>query len=185
MAYLESDERKAILDPGKLLPRFGLQEGWTILDIGCGPGLFTFAMANVVGPRGRIYGIDMEPLMIRRLEERRMEWHVTNVTSILSTEDSIPLPDAIADLALMSTVLHELEGAGTTVEAARILKSTGTLAVIDWKKKRENIGPPIQHRLSEREAAAMLRAAGFEPGKAMDLGPSLFGFAAHKIYSTR
>jgi len=181
MAYLESDERKAILDPDRLIPRFGVKEGWTVLDIGCGPGLFTFTMANTVGPRGRVYGIDMEPLMIKELEEKRVGKHVTNVTAILSTEDSIPLPDAVADFALMSTVLHELEGAGTIVEAARILKTTGILAVIDWKKKREKIGPPIQHRLSEREAAAMLSAAGFNPGQAMDLGPSLFGFAARKI----
>lgn len=181
MAYLESDERRAILDPGKLIPLFGVKKGWTILDIGCGPGLFTFAMADAVGPRGRVYGIDMEPLMIKRLEEKRVGMHVMNVTAILSTEDSIAIPDAVADFALMSTVLHELEGAGTIVEAARILKTTGVLAVIDWKKKRESIGPPIQHRLSEREAAAMLRAAGFDPGNAMDLGPSLFGFAARKI----
>lgn len=180
LAYLESDDRRSILDPRKLLPRLGIQKGWIVIDVGCGPGFFSFPLAGMVGPHGRVYGIDMEPLMIQTLEKRISERRVKNVVPILSNESFIPLPNAIADFALMATVLHELEGAGTLRESARILKRTGTLGVIDWKKIEESIGPPLEHRLSEGEAAIMLKAAGFDPGKAMNLGPSHYGFIARK-----
>jgi ubiquinone/menaquinone biosynthesis C-methylase UbiE len=141
MAYLESEERKAMLDPAKVLPHFEIQNGWTVIDVGCGPGFFSFPLANMVGTSGRVYGIDTEPQMVRRMEEKIEERHPGNVMAVLSTEDSIPLPEGIADFALLSTVLHELESSRTLAEIKRILKEFGVLGIIDWKKKTMTAKP--------------------------------------------
>jgi len=181
MAYLESEERRQLLDPPSLLAHFGIQQGWTVADVGCGPGFFTFPLAELVGVGGRVYGIDEEPMMVARLEERIKELDVRNVSAVLSAEDSIPLADNIVDFALLSMVLHELYGPSTLLETRRILRQDGSLAVVDWRKKDEPYGPPKRHRLNEIEAAAKLRAAGFDPGPALDMGPSHYGFKAKKL----
>jgi len=185
VAYLESEERRAILDPDEVLGHFEIGKGWTVLDVGCGPGVFSFPLAEMVGPSGRVYAIDTEPLMLKRLEERIAERRVANVVPLQSTEDSVPLPDSKADFALMSTVIHELEGSGTLREVGRVLKESGTLAVVDWKKVWETVGPPKWIRLDEDQAAEILREAGFEPGPPMSVGRSHYGFAARKPHSTK
>ena len=180
ISHLESEERRSVLDPAKVLPLFRIGEGWTVIDIGCGPGVFTFPMAGIVGPAGKVYAVDLEPRMLERLEERIVERNARNIEAVLSTEDNIPLKDGIADFILMSSVLHELKGNGTLLETRRLLRESGTLGVIDWKKKAETIGPPKRHRLSERDATSLLKVAGFEPGLPIDLGKSHYGFAAKK-----
>jgi ubiquinone/menaquinone biosynthesis C-methylase UbiE len=67
----------------------------------------------------------------------------------------------LADIAFMCNVFHELDGDHTLLEVGRMLKPGGKLAVIDWKKKREEDGPPYHHRLSAKEAIARCRDAGF------------------------
>jgi len=181
MAYLESEERKALLDPPRILQHFDIQRGWIVADLGCGPGFFTFPLAGMVGTEGRVYGVDEEPRMIVRLKERIEDLHVKNVSAVLSNEDSIPMTDGIVDFALMSTVLHELEGLSTLRETWRIMKSSGRLGIVDWRKKTELIGPPRRHRLGEDEAAAMLHSVGFDPGPPLDISPSHYGFNARKI----
>jgi ubiquinone/menaquinone biosynthesis C-methylase UbiE len=181
MAYLESEERKSMLNPLRLLMHFDIQRGWTVADVGCGPGLFTFPLADLVGAEGYVYGVDTEPRMIARLKEKINDLQAQNVSAALSTEGSIPLPDGIADFVLLSMVLHELDGLATLLQTKRILKNGGKLGVVDWKKKTELIGPPKRHRLDEEEAAAMLRAAGFEPGPPLEIGPSHYGFSARKL----
>ena len=181
MAYLESDERRTILDPDAVLRNFKVPTRGVIADIGCGPGVFTLPLAEIVGDNGRVYGVDTEPRMIERLRGKLRELGIQNIVVVQSTEDSIPLQDSHVDFALMVTVLHELEGLTTLHETRRILKEDGTLGVIDWKKKTEPMGPPIWHRLSEQEAAGLLAEAEFDPGTAFDLGRSHYGFAARRI----
>jgi len=180
IAYLESEERRAMLDPPKLLGRFGIQRGWTVADVGCGPGFFTFPLAEIVGAEGKVYGVDAEPRMIARLRERIEGLRTENVFAVHSTERAIPLPDGIVDFTLLSMVLHELEGPSTLAEIGRILKNGGKLGVVDWEKKDEAIGPPRRIRLDRDEAAKMLRAAGFDPGSPLEITPSHYGFMAGK-----
>lgn len=179
--FLESEERKAILDASMALELFDIEAGWIVLDIGCGPGFFSFPLAEMVGPGGRVYGIDTEPLMLRRLEDKIVEKRVTNILTIKSNENFIPLPTNIADFAFMSTVLHELEGPDTLLEVRRLLKKNGLLGIIDWKKMEEVIGPPLEHRLSEEDASILLSAASFEPDAPFNIGPSHYGIMARKV----
>jgi hypothetical protein len=43
-----------------------------------------------------------------------------------------------------------------------MLKPTGRLIDLDWKKKQMEIGPPLQIRFSEDEAMSRIKEAGFE-----------------------
>src|SRR4051794_2298925 len=41
-----------------------LRRGCKTLDVGCGPGIDTIGRARVVGPTGRVVGIDIDPAMV-------------------------------------------------------------------------------------------------------------------------
>jgi len=178
--FLDSKERKSILNINTILEHCEIKKGWVIADIGCGSGFFSFPLAKIVGETGHVYGIDMEPIMIKKLEDRIAENGVKNISPILSFEGEIPLPNGIADLTLMSLVLHELEGMETLYEIKRIMKSTGLFCIIDWKKIDEPIGPPMDHRLNEKEAMVLLKKVGIHPERPIIVGPSHYLIRARR-----
>jgi len=166
------------LDPEAILRAFHVKPGWRIADIGAGIGYFTLPAARLVGPRGRVYAVDLSAEMLEDLQAKLAANHVTNVETLLSTEDRVPLADRSVDFAFLACVLHELSGPGTLLECRRILRPSGRLGVVDWKKIDQEEGPPREHRLDEAEAAAVLRDAGLEPLRTFDAGPYHYGIEA-------
>ena len=82
-----------------------------------------------------------------------------NIT-LKSDEDSIPLADAEVDFALIAFVLHEAANAESFLkEVRRILRPEGTLLVIDWVKKSEEKGPPLEERIERRTRLVIDKAA--------------------------
>lgn len=182
-AHLDSPERRAYLDPDRILRSFHPEPGWRIADIGAGVGFFALPAARLVGPKGRVYAVDLAPEMLEDLRRKVASAEIGNVEPLLSTEDRIPLDEGSVDLVFLACVLHELAGAGTLLECRRILKPRGALAVVDWKKMDQEIGPPREHRLDEAEARAALQDAGFKATREFDVGP--FHYAIEARIATR
>lgn len=175
-AHLDSDARRAYLDPDAILGAFGIGPGTIVADIGAGTGFFAIPAAKRVGATGRVWALDLDPQMLEDLRARAGgSADIGNVGVLRSEEDRIPLPQACVDVAFLACVLHELEGPGTLRECARILKPAGHLAVVDWKKIDQDIGPPLRHRLDEGEARAFLMRNGFTPTRTFDAGRYHYG----------
>ncbi|MBI5643357.1 MAG: class I SAM-dependent methyltransferase [Deltaproteobacteria bacterium] len=169
------EERYNELAPLDLLKKAGLKEGDTFADIGSGPGFFSLPASGIVGS-GKVYAIDTQAEMLEALKKTNPP---ANVAAIISGENSIPLEDGAADFALVAFVLHETEDMVLFLkEVRRILKPKGTLLVIDWKKKKEEKGPPMAERLSAASVTGLLKKAGFKGIKASTLNPSHYSIAA-------
>lgn len=177
-ARLDSAERRAYLDPEAILGSLRLRKGWRVADIGAGIGFFSIPAARLVGPEGRVFAVDLSPEMLEDLRAKLAANHVANVEPVRSTEDRVPLEDRSVDLAFLACVLHELAGPATLLECRRILRASGILAIVDWKKLDQDVGPPKEHRLDEDEARAVLRDAGFAPVRSFDAGPYHYGIEA-------
>lgn len=177
-AHLDSDERRAYLNPDAILGAFGVGPGAFIADVGAGTGFFAVPAAIRVGPTGRVYALDMETEMLEDVRAKIAHEHLENITALRSEEEHIPLPEMSVDVAFLACVLHELDGPGTLRECGRILKPTGRLAVVDWKKIHQDIGPPFRHRLSEGEARAFLMRSGFVPLRTIEAGRYHYGIEA-------
>ncbi len=174
---LNADREKEIA-PKELLASTGLKSGQVFADVGCGPGFFTLPAAELVGEKGKVYAIDTQQEMLDSLKKRNPP---RCVQIVRSEEEKIPVKDAVADLALMAYVLHEV--ADQTIflkEVRRILKEGGRLLVIDWKKLKEEKGPPIEERLTEEEACGFLKKAGFLNVSAASLNQSHYKITAVK-----
>jgi ubiquinone/menaquinone biosynthesis C-methylase UbiE len=176
--HLDSDARRSYLDADAILGAFGLGPGAALADIGAGTGFFSIPAAKRVGPSGIVHAIDVEPAMLEDLRERVASQGLANVRILRSEEERIPLPHGSVDVAFLACVLHELEGPGTLRECARILKPNGRLAVVDWKKIEQDIGPPISHRLDEGQARAFLMRSGFTPTRTFSTGRYHYGIEA-------
>jgi ubiquinone/menaquinone biosynthesis C-methylase UbiE len=162
MARLDSPERLSLLPVDAVVSLSGARPGMRILDVGCGPGVFTIPLARAVGSTGRVDAADILPEMVAACRARAAAAGVTNVEVALSTENSIPFPDGCADLVLACHLLHELHDPPLFfAELRRLLAPDGRLVVVDWEKIETGIGPPVDKRVTAEEAAALLEANGF------------------------
>jgi len=176
---LLSGKRIREVRPRQFLLEAGLGRGHVFVDVGCGPGFFTLPAARIVGAKGRAYAVDTEPLMLTELKKRRPP---ANVQCIVSAESDLPLSDNISDFILLAYVLHEAEDKTAFVlELKRLLKPGAKLLILDWKKKNEAEGPPVEDRLTIKEVKALLKEAGLVRVKSAPLSPSHYQVSAVKL----
>lgn len=106
------------------------------VDIGCGEGgdLSLMLAHQCI----RVSAIDIQADIIEKLNKTLAEKNITNVHAIEADMTHIPLPDASADLVLMSQVLHHASSPWEALkEAIRILQPNGTLALLDLAQHNE------------------------------------------------
>ena len=158
---LLGERRRASLPPEHTLRAAGVAAGQAIVDLGCGPGYFTLPAAEIAGPSGKVYGVDVQPEMLEACRERAAAAGVSGVELVQSDGIHVPLPDAVADLVFVSVVLHETKDRAAFLrEARRLLKPAGEVALIEFTKWDGPPGPPRERRLSAEEIAAVAGDAG-------------------------
>ena len=95
----------------------------TILDLGCGTGRFTEALA--VRFDAEVIGIDPSNKM---LEQARSKQRDSRIRYEIGRGESIPLPDVSVDLIFMSMVLHHFDDQEQAVrECRRVLRRGGSV----------------------------------------------------------
>jgi len=134
--FLDSDVRRWLQPPDKIIKRSGIKRGMTVLDLGCGSGAFTTFVARVVGEQGKVYAVDIQPAMLQQLERKlaRTENHgIRNIELKQASAYGLPFEDGFLDLVYMVTVLPEIPDVGRALrEIRRILKVGGILAVTEF-----------------------------------------------------
>ncbi len=170
---LLSEERQAALQPETLLRNLGLAEGMSLADIGCGPGFFTIPAAQIVGERGAIFAADINGEMLSTVRSRAGEAGLANVRIVKTNDREIPIPPTSCDLVLLAFIIHEVEHRASFLHrAARLLKPSGRLAILEWEKIEETSGPPIEERLTHEDILADAEAAGLQPVEERNITPS-------------
>lgn len=133
--FLDSDYRRTLQPPDKLIQRSGIRPGMRVLEVGCGSGAYTTFVARAVGPAGRVYGLDIQPDMLRQIRNKltRPENQDIAIDLIHGSAYELPLADASLDVAYVVTVLQEIPDRERALrEVRRVLKSGGTLAVTEF-----------------------------------------------------
>jgi ubiquinone/menaquinone biosynthesis C-methylase UbiE len=174
-----------LVDPEAVFQSFGLTGSTVFLDLGCGPGDYLLAAAELIGPKGKLYGVDAWEEGIHRLRRKILGKGFNNVQVLLSdVTKSVPLPDSSVDICLMGTVLHDFarDGGeqGALRETARMLKVGGIFGIVEFKKIDGPPGPPIHIRLSQEEVKSMIKPFGFTPIRSVATGPFTYMIVASK-----
>ncbi len=117
-------QRRAVLD------FLELQPGDHVLDIGSGPGLLLQEMAEIVGLRGRICGLDVSEDMVEMARQQCLDFPQVYVNE--GGAEKLPYPDASFDAVVMTQVLEYVADPMATLrEIYRVLKPGGRVVILD------------------------------------------------------
>lgn len=172
-ARLDSEERLRVLDPEGFWQGVGLAQGETVADVGCGTGAFTLPAARIVGPGGIVFALDIAGEMVATVRERALAAGLDNVRAMVAGETSLPLGASAVERVLAALVVHEVapgDRAAFAAELARILRPGGYLHVLEWQQRATLHGPPVAHRLSPGEVAAVFPPSTWELAHREDRG---------------
>jgi demethylmenaquinone methyltransferase/2-methoxy-6-polyprenyl-1,4-benzoquinol methylase len=115
-----------------------LTSGMRALDLGCGPGALSFALAEKASPEAEIVGIDISDDQLQ--EARRQSCrYACRLRFEHCSMDSLRYPDKHFDLVITSMALHETPPAvrrAAIAQTARTLKQGGRFVLVDWSKPR-------------------------------------------------
>ncbi len=170
MHRLETPARLAELTPPETLARLGLSDSMTLADIGAGTGIFTTAAAAMT--RAKVFAVEPSAGMRTILEEKKNDLGLQQVEIV---SDVLELPKQSVDLALLSTVLHEIHDQEAFMkQIASCLKPSGKLAVIDFHKQPTPYGPPPEIRISPEDVLRLSAPAGFVESERFSLAESYY-----------
>jgi cyclopropane fatty-acyl-phospholipid synthase-like methyltransferase len=155
--------------PHQVIQALDLAPGSVVADIGSGTGYFSVRLAHFV-PKGRVFGVDIEPDMVKYLAERAKRDGLANVTAVPGKPDDPRLP-AKVDVVIMVDVFHHIADRGRYFRKLReSLKPGGRVAIIDYKKDSQ-MGPPASERITPDGVKDELRAVGYALVKEHDFLP--------------
>lgn len=159
-AVFDDPARDAWQRPDEVVALLSLKPGMTVADVGAGTGYFVGRLSAAVGPAGTVIATDVEPNMVRYLEDRAKRDGWTNVRAVQSAPADPTLGAATADRILIVDVWHHLaDRVAYARKLAAALRPGGTIAIVDFTLETER-GPPKAHRLAADAIIAELAQAG-------------------------
>ncbi len=169
---LDEATRRSWYNPEEILQVTGLQAGMTFADIGCGDGFFTFLAAKIVGKKGKVYAVDIDPLAVERLKSKAEAEGFKNITAVAGrAEDTVFCRDCV-DVVFYSMDLHDFEDPGKVLfNAHQMLNEDGVAADLDWKKIEIPFGPPFEIKFSQVTVSNLMQAQGLIVEESFDVGP--------------
>jgi SAM-dependent methyltransferase len=109
-----------------------IRAGERVVDVGCGAGLDSLIAARMVGPGGRVIGVDMTPAMLANARRGAAEARASNAEFREGYAEALPVPDGWADVVISNGALNLMpDKAGALKEMARVLKPGGRLQAGD------------------------------------------------------
>jgi len=142
--------------------------GW--IDVACGPGVVSRAIARKVGS---VSGVDLTPAMVEEAKKRADEEGIRNVDFALGDATALDFPDATFDGAITRLSLHHVPAPARVVaEMARVVRPGGSVVLSDlaadddheaaaWREEIERLRDPSHWACLTPER---LRKAGADAG---------------------
>jgi predicted methyltransferase len=155
----DDPERDKWQKPHEVITALKLAPDQSVADIGAGTGYFAVRFAHML-PQGRVYGVDVEPDMVKYLGERAKKENLANLTAVAGTPDDARIP-APVDLVILVDVYHHVDKRTEYFRKLRAsLKPGGRIAVIDFRMDAPN-GPPKTARIAPDRVKTEMKNAGY------------------------
>jgi ubiquinone/menaquinone biosynthesis C-methylase UbiE len=143
-----------------------IDAGSVVADVGAGDGRFAIALAEVVGPAGRVFATEISPSSLSRIRAAAARAGRANVTVVEVAEEDSRLPETCCDAIYLRNVYHHLTRPKPTVDSLfKALKPGGRLAIVDFEPRGRAVdGVPENrggHGVRPDLVAEELTAAGF------------------------
>jgi ubiquinone/menaquinone biosynthesis C-methylase UbiE len=128
---LDNSIRRWLQDPQKILKPY-IEEGMTVLDIGCGPGFFSIDAARMVGKCGRVIAADLQEGMLQKLRAKIQGTEVEERISLHKcAEDRIGVKVNV-DFVIAFWMVHEVPDQEQFFREIRsILNTNGQVLIVE------------------------------------------------------
>ena len=161
--WLERQERDWEEAPDKALDELSIEKGSTVADVGAGIGYLSIRVAKRVGPSGKVYAVDVQPEMLSRLKKNAAKAKVSNIETVLGTENDPRLPAGIVDLIFLVDVYHEFSQPQAMLQQMRkALSAKGRLVLIEYRKEDPSVPIRLEHKMSATEVQTEVEAEGYK-----------------------
>ncbi|HZS75304.1 MAG TPA: methyltransferase domain-containing protein [Ktedonobacteraceae bacterium] len=185
--WLETHHRSKAPEREQMIRDLKIKKGSRVVDAGCGPGLWIPLLAQAIGRRGRITGVDISPEALVTAQQRNQEYS-EQVQYKLGSIEQLPVQPGVVDFIFSANVSQYLPDPVETFRAmGRYLKPGGRIAIKDidfgsmrfysvdrglqervfsarkrWEHIRVNEGYAFEDSWVGGKLAGYLEEAGFE-----------------------
>jgi ubiquinone/menaquinone biosynthesis C-methylase UbiE len=130
---LDSRIRRWFQNPQNIVAPY-VQEGMTVLDLGCGPGFFSVEMAKLVGASGKVISADLQEGMLQELGNKvRGTILEERIKRVKCDQDKINVSDTV-DFILTFYMVHEVPDKNSLFRQLKsILKQQGQVLLVEPK----------------------------------------------------
>lgn len=156
----DDPERDAWQRPDDVLRAMELTPTMHVADVGAGTGYFAVRLARAV-PEGEVIATDVEPDMVRYVDERARREELPNLRAVLGTPSASGLtPDSVDRILVVDVWHHLADRVAYARDLFAAIRPGGKLVVVDFTLTARR-GPPTKHRLAPEAIIADLEAAGW------------------------
>jgi len=160
--WLDRATREQEEAPDQAVALIGIRSGMAVADVGAGTGYLTVRIARLVGPDGKVYANDIQPAMLRAIQDKLEANHLKNVELVLGTDVDVRLPPDAMDLVMLVDVYHEFWHPQEMLRSIRrSLKHDGRLVLVEYRKEDPTIPIADTHRMSVADVRTEIEAEGF------------------------
>jgi uncharacterized protein (TIGR03067 family) len=161
----EDESREVFAKRNEIVRALGLRPGMAVADVGAGTGAFTRLVAEEVGPKGKVYAVDIAAAFLEHIAAESKKRGHDQVATIRGTQDTTNLPEGSIDVAFLVDTYHHLEHPRAVLGSIqRALRPGGRLVVVEFDR-REGVSTPfvLEHVRADKETFLKeIESAGFE-----------------------
>lgn len=156
------------LNPSEVIAQSGLMQGDTVADLGCGSGFYVLPVAQIIGPSGTVIAVDVMQDKLAATVSIANQFGYKNIRIVQAdlVKPILDIPQGTCDMVIVGNILHEISNKDALIKNIyRILKISGRVLVIEWKKMAIPFGPPMEKRIDQEKLEILLMQAGFKKDK--------------------
>lgn len=166
-------------NPEQNILRLGLTEGMRVADFGAGTGFYSKAASPRVGYTGKVYAIEVQKDLVKKLEHDIKTWGLSNIECVwgdIERRGGTKIADHSMDAVIVSNVLFQVEDkVGLVDEVRRVLKKDGKVLLIDWSASFGGMGPKEEHVVNSDKAKELFERKGFKLEEGISTSPNHYG----------
>ena len=177
-----NDELKRLIEQARFLGDLtedmlcaaGIGVGMRVLDAGCGPGDVSFLAARLVGPTGRVIGIDKSPDAVQLAKRRAASAGVKNVTFLSGDLSQSTLAEPVDAVVGRLVLMYFADPAVVLRRLARFVRPGGVIAFHEFDLDGAKSEPPCElYEVTLQRVRRTFQRAGVEQRMGLKL-PRVF-----------
>ncbi len=158
--WLERPSREREERTDLLIQNMGLKDTDSVVDLGAGTGYFSFPIAQQLSA-GKVLAIDIEPEMLKRIEQRKTVSGIQNIETVLASKTNPNIPADSVDVVLLVDAYHEFSQPREVMAAvSRGLKPGGRVILVEYRGEDRKVPIKRLHKMTQQQAKKELNAVG-------------------------